>query len=195
VAEGGHAPVRLLPDLASEPVAVVGDDVGVVELVGGVVVGLCRELRGAGDHVVDVLRRDVGAAGDGRDDVEFGAERAHELEALFREAVGDDDQCPIALRAADERECGAGAAAGVLDHRVLGRDQPVSLCALDHRERNPVLEGSGRVSVFELQPELGAVRRRAAPEPDEGCVADRVKDGFHAGIILHGRRGERGRRP
>jgi hypothetical protein len=56
------------------------------------------------------------------DHVELGAERAHQPEALLREAVGDDDQSAVALRGADERERGARAAARVFDDRVAGRD-------------------------------------------------------------------------
>ena len=55
LAEPGHASVGLLPDLAAELVAVVGDDVRVVELIGRVVTGTGCELCGARDHVVDVL--------------------------------------------------------------------------------------------------------------------------------------------
>ena len=57
--ERGHPPFGLLPDLAPQPVAVIGNDVGVVELVGRVVPRFRRELGGAGDHVLDVLRGDL----------------------------------------------------------------------------------------------------------------------------------------
>jgi hypothetical protein len=118
VTEGGDPSVGLLPDLAPEPVTVVGDDVRVVELVGGVVAGPVGNLRRARDHVLDVPSRHVRSALERGDDVELGAERPHQLETLFREAVGDHDQRPINLRAADEGERAAGAAARVLDDRV-----------------------------------------------------------------------------
>ena len=92
-------------------------------------------------------------------DVELRAERPHQLEPLLGEAVGHHDQRAVTLRAADERERGPGAAAGVLDDRVAGRDQPVALGPFDHRQGHPVLHRAGRVRVLELQPELGAVRR------------------------------------
>ena len=113
------------------------------------------------------------------DHVELGAERAHQLEALLGEAVGDHDQRAVALRAADERDRGAGAAAGVLDDRVARRDEPVPLGALDHRLRHPVLQRAGRVRVLELQPELGAVLRRAVADPNERRVPDRLEDRLH----------------
>src|SRR3712207_8092010 len=47
---------RLRPDLGPESITVVGDDVRVVELVGRVVARLVSELRGALDHVGNVLR-------------------------------------------------------------------------------------------------------------------------------------------
>jgi hypothetical protein len=176
VAERRHAPARLVPDLAPEVVAVVREWIGTVELVGRVVPRLRGELAGARDHVVDVLRRDVGPALDGLDDVELGAERAHELEAFLGEAVGHHDQTPVALRAADERERRACAAAGVLDHGVAGVQQAVAFCTLDHGERHPVLHRPRRVAVLELHPQLGTVRGRAPRQPHERGIPDRSED-------------------
>ena len=45
--ERRHATAGLLPDLAAKPLAVVGDDVRAVELIGGVVTRLRGELGGA----------------------------------------------------------------------------------------------------------------------------------------------------
>ena len=59
VTERGHAPLRLLPDLAGEVVAMVRDRIRIVELVGRVVAGLGRQLSCALDHVADVLRGDA----------------------------------------------------------------------------------------------------------------------------------------
>jgi hypothetical protein len=89
------------------------------------VTGPLRELGGARDHVLDVLRGDARAALYRCDDVHLGAERAKELEALLAEAVGHDDERPAALRVADERERRAGAAARVLDDGVAGRKETV----------------------------------------------------------------------
>jgi hypothetical protein len=104
------------------------------------------------------------------------APSAHQREALLGEAVRDHDQRAVALRAGHERKRGAGAAAGVLDERVAGRDEAVALGTLHHRAGHPVLHRAGRVRVLELQPELGAVRRRAAFQADEWCVADCIED-------------------
>jgi len=60
LAERRHLSLGLLPDLATEMVTVVGDDVRVVELVGGVMPRPRSELGRPGDHVVDVLGRDLG---------------------------------------------------------------------------------------------------------------------------------------
>jgi hypothetical protein len=45
----------LLPDLSAKPVAVPGDDVWIVELVGRVVARQERELPGSSHHVLNVL--------------------------------------------------------------------------------------------------------------------------------------------
>ena len=92
VAERRDPAVRLLPDLPSEPLTVVGDDVRVVELVGRIVTRPRGELGRARDHVLDVLRRDLRRALDRLDRFDVGPERAHQLEALLGEAVRDDDQ-------------------------------------------------------------------------------------------------------
>jgi hypothetical protein len=97
------------------------------------------------------------------------------LEALLGEAVGDHDQAPVALRSADERERRPRAAARVLDDRVARRDRAVALGALDHRERHPVLERARWIRVLELEPQLRAVRRRAACQSHERRVSDRVE--------------------
>jgi hypothetical protein len=164
-------------------VAVVRDDVRVVELVRRVVAWTRGELGGAVDHVLDVLRGDLRPALDRPDHVELGAERLHQLEALLREAVRDDDQCAVALCTAHERERGARAAARVLHDRVAGRDERVPLGALDHRERHPVLHRAAGVAVLELQPKLCAVRRSAPVHADDRRVPDCVEDRLHAGMI------------
>ena len=183
VAERGHPACGLLPDLAAETVAVVGDDVRVVELVGRVVARRACELGGSRDHVLDVLRGHLRTALDRRNDVDLRPERAHELKALLGEAVGHHDQGSVALGLADECERRAGAAARVLDDGVARGEQPVAFCSLDHRERHPVLHRSARVAVLELQPELRAVRRRAAMHADEWRVPDRLEDRLHAVTI------------
>jgi hypothetical protein len=91
--------------------------------------------------------------------LQLGTQRARQPDALLTEALRDDDLRAIALRPADERERGAGAAAGVLDDRRPGLEQAVALGALDHREGHPVLHRAGGVAVLELDPDLGALGR------------------------------------
>src|SRR5215831_7123465 len=176
VTEGRHLPASLLPDLAPQMVAVMRNGIGIVELVGRIVARQRRELRGALDHVADVLRRHLRTALDRLHDVEIGTEGSHQLEALLGEAVRHHDHAPVALRATDERERGPRAAARVLDDRVTFLQQAVALGPLDHRHRHPVLHRAARVAVLELQPQLRAVLRRAACQADERRVADRVED-------------------
>src|SRR6185369_11082891 len=119
------------------------------------------------------LRRRAALPLDRRYDVEVGAERAHELYPLVAEAVGDDDQHAVALRAADESERWPGAAARVLDNGRIRLEKPVALGALDHRERHAVLHRAARIQMLQLDPDLDAVRRHEAAQPHEGRVADR----------------------
>ena len=173
----------------------IRDDVRVVELVGCVMPRFLGQLASTGDHVANVLRSDLWPPLDGRNDVELRAERPHQLEALFGEAVGDHDQSAISLRPADERERRTGTSARVLDHRFAGRKQPVPLGTLDHCERHPVLHRPGRVAVLELQPHVGAVGRHAMAETHNRSVPDRFENGLHASIISEHRyapEGERG---
>ena len=156
------------------------DDVWVVELVGRVVTRPLRQQGRSLDHVVDVLRRHVGTTVDRRNDVDLGAERSHDLEALLRKAVGHHDQCLIPLRLADERERRTGTPTRVLDDSVAPRNQPITLRALDHRERHTVLHRARRIAIFELEPHLGAIPGHAVTQPDDGCVPDRFEDGMHA---------------
>ncbi len=163
VAERRDASVGLLPDLAPEVIAMTGDHVGVVELVGCVVAGLGGELAGVLDHAADVLGGDARPPLDRLDHLELCAESAHQLEPLLGEAVGDHDPAAIALGSADERHRGSRAPARVLDHRRLRVDQPVPLGALDHGERHPVLHRAAGVEVLELDqssaPLVGTHRR------------------------------------
>ena len=152
VAERGHPPVRLLPDLAREVVAMMRDRMRIFELIGGVVTGPRGQLSCALDHVANVLRCDPRPAFDRLHDVELGPERTHQLETLLGEAVGDHDQSAIALCAADERKRGSRAPARVLDDRVAGSDRAFVLGAFDHRERHPVLHRARGIPVLELQP-------------------------------------------
>jgi hypothetical protein len=166
----------LLPDLLSESVAHARDDVRVVELVRGVVVGLAGQLRCAGHHASDVLRGHVRPSLDGFDDDELGAEGLDQAETLFRVAVGDDDLAAVPFRAAHQGERWAGATARVLDDGRCRADEPVPLSALDHRHRHAILHRAGGIAVLELDPELGPVGRDAVLELDERRVADLPQD-------------------
>jgi hypothetical protein len=181
LAERRDASIRLLPDLAREVIAMMRDRIRVVELVGGVVAGPGRQLSRALDHVVNVLRSHAPPTFDRLHDVDLRAEGADQLEALLREAVGHHDQTAVSLGAAHECERRACAPARVFDDRVVRSERAVTLRALDHRERHPVLHRARRIAVLELQPQLRAVRRRAARQPDERCVPDRVEHRGHAG--------------
>ena len=144
------ATARLLPDLAAERVAHAGDRVRVVELIGRVMPRLRCEPGGADGHAPYVLRRHAPLRLDRRNDVDIRAECTHQLDPLVAEAVRDDDQRPVALRAADERERRPGAAARVLDDRGAWFEQPVALGALDHRERHAVLDRAARIRCSSL---------------------------------------------
>src|SRR5438128_4649865 len=61
---------------------------GLVELIGGVVPRLSRQLARPRDHPVDVLSGHEALALDGRDHLELRAERPHQLHPLLAEAVG-----------------------------------------------------------------------------------------------------------
>ena len=169
----------------------VRDDVRVVELVGRVVARALGELGGSRDHVLGCPARSPsgGPRPTGSTSISAPSARISWKRSSVKQSAITISGA-VALRPADERERGPGAAARVLDDRVAGRDQPVPLGALDHRERHPVLHRAGRVAVLELHPELGAVRRRAPAQPDERRVPDRVEDRAHAADDLttaHGR--------
>src|SRR5215211_6378285 len=172
---------RTSPRLCSQTsrpswVSMPRDRVRVVELIGRVGARLLRQLPRALDHVADVLSGHVPAALDGRDQLDLRAEGAHQLHPLLAEAFGDDDPRAIALAAADERECRAGAAARVLHDRCPLPQQAVAFRALEHRQRRAVLHRAGRVAVLELHPDLGAALRRDALQSHERRVSDRIEN-------------------
>ena len=74
----------------------------------------------------------------------LGAQHAHQLAALDREAVGHGDDQRIALLGADHGEADAGVAAGRLDHGLAGLQRAAALGLLDDVERQPVLDRSRR---------------------------------------------------
>lgn len=68
---------RLVPNLFPELFPMTGDDLGIVELVGLVVVGGLAQLRGALNHTSYVLSGHLGAALDRGHDLELRSEGLH----------------------------------------------------------------------------------------------------------------------
>jgi hypothetical protein len=92
----------------------------------------------------------------------LGAEEAHQLPALDREAVGHGDHQRIALGGADHGQADAGVAAGRLDHGLARLQRSRALGILDDAEREPVLDGAGRIEELRLDvdPDVPSGARR-----------------------------------
>ena len=71
---------------------------------------------------------------------DLGAEHAHQLAPLDREAVRHGDDQRIALLRAHHGEADAGVAAGRLDHGLAGLQRAVALGRLDDVDREPILD-------------------------------------------------------
>ena len=84
------------------------------------------------------------------------------------ERIRGDDPQRVALDRADERQRRAGAAAGVLDHRLARPQAPGPLGALDHRQRHAVLVRAGRVAALQLDPHLRCPSRAGPPSRTTG---------------------------
>jgi len=170
-AEGVDPALELLEELAREP-GVAVEHVAIAELVGREAAGLLHDLLGALDHPREQLRGDPFRA---RHDLELGAEHLHRAQLLPREYVRADDPQGIALEGADIRKRGAGAPTRVLDDRLPRKQAPVSLGALDHRERHAVLVRPGRVVRLELDPDLGHARLHEPLDAHDRRGADRAE--------------------
>ena len=145
-------------------------DVGVgpgLELVGEEPAVLVGELLGLHVHPVALERA--------RGQHHLGAEEAHELAPLDREAVGHRDDKGIALGGADHRKADAGVAARRLDDGLARLQRPVALGGLDDAERKAVLDRAGRVEELALDVEGRVLRGEPVDLHDRG-VADRVDD-------------------
>ncbi len=103
---------------------------------------------------------------------EVGAERPHRLQLLLGERVRTDEADRVPLDRAHERQGTPGRTTRVLDDRLARPEITALLCSLDHRQCHPVLVGAGRVSGFELDPDLAGVGPRKAGQADDGGLAD-----------------------
>ena len=111
----------------------------------------------------------------GEDDL--GAEQPEEAEPLLARVVGEDHGEVVALALGDHREGDPRVPGGRLEDRLVGRELAGCLGGLDHRERDPVLRGAGRVVPLELGPQAHAgasgtspaARRAACSRSRRGC--------------------------
>ena len=163
------------PDLLGGGAPVDGRVGGVLELLG--------------DERRRVVLGDLGRLGDGAAHA-VGSGCEHELGAVGLEqgapldahGLGHgEDQLDPAGRA-HHRQGDAGVAAGRLDDHRVGADQAGLLGGVDHRDADPVLHGVGGVEVLELGGDLAVGALGEAVDPDQGRVADQVRD---AGCDLH----------
>ena len=88
----------------------------------------------------------------GRED-DLRAVELQQLAAFDRRVLRHHADQPVALELRGHRQRDAGVAAGRLQDRGAGLEQPVALGLLDHPQRGPVLDGTGRVAVLELGPQ------------------------------------------
>ena len=99
----------------------------------------------------------------------LGAEEAHQLAPLDREAVGHRHDQRIALRGADHGEPDAGVAAGRLDHGLARLQRAVALGLLDDVERQPVLDRGGRIEELGLHVDRHALGREVVDPDRRAC--------------------------
>ena len=122
----------------------------------------------------------------GRRDHDLGAVRAQHRDLLLAHLVGHDEDAAVALARRRDGEADAGVARGRLDDRPAGLELPLALGLLDHREADPVLDGSAGVQVLELGEDPRVARRREPVEPDDRRAPDELENGR----ILPRHRGE-----
>ena len=96
------------------------------------------------------------------------------VDLLAAHLVGHDEQRAVALERADEREREAGVAGGGLDDRAAGRQPPVALGGLDHRQRDAVLDRAARVLALELDEQLAGAGVETG-EPTSGVLPTRSR--------------------
>ena len=114
------------------------------------------------------------------------AHRAQVEDLLLAHLVGHDDEEPVALAHRDERERETGIPCGCFYKQISRRDFSLLLRGLHHRQRDAVLDRTGRIGPLALHPDLvvGEHPRQA----DVRRVADRGEDvgGLHGVVSLSG---------
>ena len=105
----------------------------------------------------------------------FRAVVAHKLAAFFADAVGHDNDRPVALHRADESESYALVSASGLDYHGVGPEQPARLGVTNHVERRTGLYGAANVHCLELYKDFGHVGRRHPTKPHQRRMSQRVK--------------------
>jgi hypothetical protein len=191
VHERRQSPAGLAPDLLPERV-IAGDGVVIVQLVRPVGVGLTAQGPRRLDHVEDqLLRRTPALAWHER---ELRPVCRHLVQLLPAERVGADDPDAVAPGGAHQGQRRAGAATGVLDHRVAGAQPAVGFSARDDGSRHPVLDAAGGILPLELQEDVGAVGWNDLAERHQRGVADRLKNAHGRDRRRMGLRGSTARR-
>ena len=180
VDEHVDASPRLLPDLGAR-VPLVGLDVGRPhELVGAEGAALGHELLGPLLDPCQVGTRDLAGKGAGVlvDDDHLGPQRGHLPDPLERVSPRDHGDERVPQRPADDRQAGAGVAAGQLDDRLPGAEGAVGPRRADDLERDPIFLARPGVLRLELGQQAAPPSGRgdAVPQLDERRIADGVQD-------------------
>ena len=156
-------------------------------------IGLCLELAGEEPAVglgqLDGLVVHAESLLGARRQHHLGAEHAHQLAALYGEAVGHGHDQRVALLRAHHGKPDAGVAAGRLDHGLSGRQRSAALCLLDDVERQAVLDRSGRIEELGLDVD-GRMPDPQIVDPDGRRVAHRFENAVEQ-AATSGRRSRR----
>ena len=98
-----------------------------------------------------------------RDQHQLGPVGLHRLAAFQALGLGHDQHHPVALHRCHHGQRNAGVAGRGLDQRVAGPDLATRLGSRDHRQRRPILHGTGRIVAFQL-----------GQHADTGCLHGRI---------------------
>ena len=98
-----------------------------------------------------------------RDQHQLGPVGLHRLAAFQALGLGHDQHHPVALHRCHHGQRNAGVAGRGLDQRVAGPDLATRLGGHDHRQRRPILHGTGRIVAFQL-----------GQHADTGCQHGRI---------------------
>ena len=85
--------------------------------------------------------------------------------------------------AADDRQPGAGVAAGELDHRLPGPQSPLRLGVLDDLPRDPVFLRKAGIQVFQLGENPAVKLPAEPPQLDQRRLPDRVDGGAQNTVV------------